>query len=147
MKRNIFSSKPGLPIVAAVFLFFFASSFEMMPGNFSPLPASFQKQIYEKVDVLPVYPGGDSALIQFISANIKYPESAKKNGIQGVVIVRFCVTDKGEVENVQVLKGAEKSLDDEAVRVVRMLKGWTPGKIKGDSVNVWYNIPITFKLS
>jgi TonB family protein len=108
--------------------------------------ANFQKKIYDKVDVMPVYPGGDPALIEFLARNIKYPEAAKKNAIQGVVMIRFCVTDIGSVDNIQVVKGVEKSLDDESVRVVGLLKGWTPAKLKGESVNVWYTLPRSFKL-
>ena len=99
------------------------------------------------VEEMPVYPGGDKALMEFIFTNVRYPQPAKDKGIQGRVIIRFCVTDIGNVENIQVIRGVDKSLDDESVRVVGMLKGWTPGKQGGKPVSVWYSIPITFSLT
>jgi TonB family protein len=95
---------------------------------------------------MPYYPGGDKGLLEFIYSNIKYPDAAKEKGIQGRVILRFAVMADGRVDKVSVIRGVEKSLDDESVRVVKMLKGWTPGKLKGEAVNVWYSLPISFKL-
>ena len=115
--------------------------------NFSvSLTDHFQKQIYEKVDVMPAYPGGNEALINFIAANIKYPAEAKNKNIQGIVIIRFCVSDLGKVENIKVEKGVDKELDEEAARVVALLDGWTPGKLNGKDVSVWFSLPVSFKL-
>jgi TonB family protein len=102
--------------------------------------------IYTVVEEMPAFPGGDKALIDFIYSNVKYPDYAKENKIQGKVIVSFCVTDKGTVDYVQLLQGIDSSLDDEALRVVGMLPAWKPGKMKGRDVNVWYSLPISFAL-
>lgn len=99
------------------------------------------------VEEMPVFPGGDSALLAYISRNIKYPETAKANKIEGRVIVRFCVTDIGGIDRVTVLKGIDPELDAESVRVVKSLPKFKPGKQGGKPVNVWYMVPITFGIS
>lgn len=98
------------------------------------------------VEQMPRYPGGDAEMLRFIADNVKYPEEAKKNGINGRVIVRFVVTTEGNAENVTVLRGVDPLLDAEAVRVVNMLEGFEPGMQSGKVVNVWYMVPITFAL-
>jgi TonB family protein len=96
------------------------------------------------VEEMPMYPGGDGALLQFISDNAKYPEEAKAQNITGRVIVRFCVTTDGNVAQVSVLKGVHPDLDVEAIRVVRLLKGFEPGRQGGKAVPVWYMVPVSF---
>lgn len=103
-------------------------------------------EIFVVVEEMPSFPGGEKALMEFIYANIQYPEIAKENNIQGRVILRFCVTYKGAVDQVQVLKGVDPSLDQEAIRVIKMLPPWKPGKQGGKPVNVWYSVPVTFQL-
>jgi TonB family protein len=98
------------------------------------------------VEEMPLFPGGDSALLAWIRDNTKYPENAKNNGIEGRVIVRFCVTDVGGIDRVSVLKGVDTDLDNEAIRVVKTLPKFKPGKQGGKPVNVWYMVPITFGL-
>jgi TonB family protein len=98
------------------------------------------------VEEMPMFPGGDSALLAYISQNTKYPATAKANGIEGRVIVRFCVTDVGGVDRVSVLRGVDPELDAEAIRVVKSLPTFKPGKQGGKPVNVWYMVPITFSL-
>ena len=93
---------------------------------------------------MPYFPGGDSALLAYISQNTKYPEAAKRNGISGRVIVRFCITSKGTVNQVSVLKGVDPELDKEAIRVISALPDFNPGKQEGVPVPVWYMVPITF---
>lgn len=100
----------------------------------------------EKPDVLPEYPGGLNALMQFLSENLVYPTDAMENNIQGRVLVQFVIDTEGNVSNVEIRQGVEPSLNDEAIRVVKLLKGWTPGKVKEKNVNVWYVLPISFKL-
>jgi len=99
------------------------------------------------VEEMPMYPGGDSELLNFISQNTQYPEEAKAQKIQGRVIARFFVSTEGTAEAVTVLKGVHPLLDAEAIRVVSMLKGFTPGKQNGIPVNVWYMVPISFALN
>ena len=102
---------------------------------------------YTMVEEMPEFPGGDSMLLKYIAENTKYPENAKKNNIQGKVITRFCVTSKGNVRKVTVLKGVDPELDAEAVRVVSTLPSFKPGRQGGKDVPVWYMVPITFTLN
>jgi periplasmic protein TonB len=98
------------------------------------------------VEEMPMFPGGDPELLKYIAANTNYPEVAKENNIQGRVIVRFCVTSKGGVSQVSILKGVDPELDKEAIRVVNTLPPFKPGKQGGKPVPVWYMVPITFTL-
>lgn len=102
--------------------------------------------IFTIVADMPEYPGGDLALRKKIANTIIYPEMAKENDIQGTVYVRFVVTKKGNVTDVKILRGVDPLLDNEAIRVVKTLKGWTPGKQRNEPVNVSYSLPIKFKL-
>lgn len=103
-------------------------------------------EVFVVVEEMPSFPGGDTELFKFIYENIKYPEVAKENNIQGKVILRFCVTYKGTVDQVSVVRGVDPTLDDEAIRVIKMLPLWKPGKQGGKPVNVWYSVPISFQL-
>jgi len=98
------------------------------------------------VEEMPMYPGGDAELLKYIAEHTQYPEIAKENNIQGRVIVRFCVTSKGGVSQVSILKGVDPELDAEAIRVVNTLPAFKPGKQGGKPVPVWYMVPITFTL-
>jgi protein TonB len=98
------------------------------------------------VEEMPMFPGGDAALLTFIAEHTQYPEVAKENNIQGKVIVRFCVTSKGGVDKVSVLKSVDPELDKEAIRVVQTLPAFKPGKQGGKPVPVWYMVPINFTL-
>lgn len=98
------------------------------------------------VEEMPMFPGGEIELLSWLSSHIDYPESAKENNIQGRVIVRFCVTSKGTVNQVSVVSGVDADLDAEAVRVVSSLPEFRPGRQGGKPVPVWYTVPITFRL-
>ncbi len=98
------------------------------------------------VEEMPMFPGGDAELLKYIADHTQYPEIAKENNIQGRVIVRFCVTSKGGVSQVSILKGVDPELDAEAIRVVNSLPAFKPGKQGGKPVPVWYMVPITFTL-
>lgn len=98
------------------------------------------------VEEMPMFPGGDRALLDYISEYTIYPEASKAQNIQGRVIIRFCVTAKGGVSLVSVLKGVAPELDAEAVRVVKTIPTFNPGKQGGKTVPVWYMVPITFTL-
>ena len=102
--------------------------------------------IYSIVEEMPEYPGGEEALKNEIAEKIKYPEEARKNGIQGKVFVTFVVDEQGAVSNVKIARGAEPSLDKEALRVINTLKTWKPGKEKGKAVKVAFTVPINFAL-
>ncbi len=105
--------------------------------------------IYELKDLSrkPEPVGGMEALYRFIAENIDYPEEAIQNEIEGTVYVRFVVTYKGKVDKVQIFRGVDPLLDEEAVRVVKKLPPFKPGMQAGHPVNVWFILPITFKLS
>ncbi len=98
------------------------------------------------VEEMPMFPGGESKLLKFISENTNYPELAKTNNIQGRVIIRFCVTAEGGVSLISVIKSVDPELDAEAIRVVKTLPAFEPGKQGGKPVPVWYMVPITFTL-
>jgi len=85
-------------------------------------------------------------LLKYLGENTKYPESAKVNGTQGKVIVRFAIDTEGNVTKESVLKGVDPALDEEALRVVRTLPGFKPGRQGGKAVPVWYMVPINFTL-
>jgi periplasmic protein TonB len=108
--------------------------------------AAMESEPLEVAEEMPQFPGGDSTLLAYIANNTIYPEEAKKNGIQGRVMVRFCVTEKGNVARVSVLKGTNPELDAESVRVVKTLPRFTPGRQDGKDVSVWYTLPITYAL-
>jgi len=102
---------------------------------------------FEAVDVMPVFKGGDMAILDFIKENVKYPEKAKQNGITGKVIVRFAIEADGSIGRVKIQKGVDPDLDMEALRVVNTLPAFEKPAVKdGKNVAVWYAIPITFAL-
>jgi TonB family protein len=101
---------------------------------------------YVVVEEMPMYPGGDPALLKFIAGNTMYPETAKEHNIQGKVIVRFCVKPDGGIGLASVLKGVSPDIDAEALRVVNSLPAFKPGRQGGKAVPVWYMVPIAFTL-
>jgi protein TonB len=98
------------------------------------------------VEQMPEYPGGMQALFEFLKENIKYPEDAQKQKVEGRVLVKFVVETDGSISNIEVAKNAFPSLDAEAERVVRIMPKWTPGKQKGQVVRVKFMLPINFSL-
>ncbi len=103
-------------------------------------------QIFVSVQQMPEFPGGVLALRRYIAEHIQYPVLAQENDIEGTVVVKFVVGKKGEVSNVQVIRGVDPLLDSEAVRVVSHLPRFKPGYNNGRPVKVWYTLPIIFKL-
>lgn len=103
-------------------------------------------QIFIAVEKMPNFPGGEAALMMYLKKNLRYPNIAQENGIQGRVYVNFVVNKKGEISKIKILKGADKSLNNEAMRVVQNMPKWEPGKQMGKAVNVACNIPINFNL-
>jgi protein TonB len=99
------------------------------------------------VEDMPSFPGGDAALLKFIAENVTYPPIAKENGITGVVYVSYVVDKDGTIKDVKVVRGADPFLDKEAMRVVKTLKGYKPGKQRGKPVPVQFTIPIRFVLN
>jgi TonB family protein len=111
-----------------------------------PLSGDESSEPFVVVEEMPVFPGGETALLKYLGENTKYPESAKVNGIQGKVIIRFAIDTEGKVTRETVLKGVDPELDEEALRVVRTLPGFEPGRQGGKAVPVWYMVPINFTL-
>jgi periplasmic protein TonB len=102
--------------------------------------------VYQVIEQMPQYPGGESELMSYIAKNLKYPVIAQENGIQGKVILRFVVSKSGVVDKIEVVRSLDPACDKEAVRVVRTLQRWIPGKQNGVNVSVYYTLPIAFKL-
>ena len=105
-----------------------------------------EEKPYTIIEQMPQYPGGEEALLEFIGSNLKYPIIAQENGIQGRVVIRFVVSRTGTISNIEVLRSLDPACDREAVRVVKMLKQWIPGKQNGVNVPVYYTLPITYRL-
>jgi protein TonB len=105
-----------------------------------------EPEIFVVVEEMPMFPGGVSELMKYIYDHVQYPEIAKENNIQGRVTLNFCVTATGGVDRVTVLKGVDPELDAEAIRVVKSLPAFKPGKQGGKPVPVWFQLPINFQL-
>jgi TonB family protein len=103
--------------------------------------------VYQVVEKMPSYPEGEKALLAYIGSNLHYPVIAQENGIQGTVIVRFIVTNDGNVDKIEVLRSLDPACDKEAVRVLRSMSSWTPGEQNGKKVSVYYTLPIKYKLT
>lgn len=106
-----------------------------------------KERVYETVEHDPTFPGGTSALYDFLQRNLIYPPKAAKDGVQGTVSVRFVVKSDGSIGEVQMLRGKHPELDAEAVRIVKKLPRFNPGMMNGKPVSVWYTLPIRFRLS
>ena len=105
-----------------------------------------EQEIFQIVEEMPAYPGGEQKLMEFVAKNIKYPQIARESGIQGRVFVGFVVEPDGSVSNVKVLRGIGGGCDEEAMRVVKSMPKWKPGKQRGKAVRVSYMLPVNFKL-
>lgn len=105
-----------------------------------------EEKVFDVVEQMPQFPGGDAALFEYLSTHIKYPTIAEENGVQGRVIVTFVVERDGSITDVKVVKSVDPSLDKEASRVVAGMPKWIPGKQNGSAVRVKYTVPVTFRL-
>ena len=112
----------------------------------APEPSAQDTKVYETVEQLPEFPGGMEAMIKFLSENVKYPAQAVKDKIEGRVLVQFIVEKTGQIGEVKVARSVSEELDAEAVRVVKSMPNFTPGRQDGKAVAVWYTLPISFKL-
>ena len=135
-------------------LLYFADEFSIWPyekisdvDEIDPDEIDFEEQeVYQIVEQMPSFPGGERKLSEFIANSIQYPQEAQKTGIQGRVFVSFIVEPDGSVSNVKVQQGIGGGCDQEAIRVIKSMPKWTPGKQKGDAVRVKYTMPVTFRL-
>lgn len=137
MKYLLFS------LLAVAFLVCQAQEYDMVTIE----DGTSKEECFREPDKMPVFPGGDAALMNFLAQNINYPPSAVDNNIEGKVIVQFVVTRTGEIGEVKVVRPVDPELDAEAVRVVKLLPKFIPGEMDGKPVNVWYILPVSFKLA
>jgi len=102
--------------------------------------------VFQVVETMPGFPGGDQALFKYLGESVKYPVIAQENGIQGRVICQFVVNKDGSIVDVEVVRPVDPSLDKEAIRVIKSMPKWSPGKQRGKAVRVKYTLPVNFKL-
>lgn len=105
-----------------------------------------EEEIFVAVEQQAEFPGGQAALMKWLSQNVRYPETAQQNDVQGRVIVKFVVEKDGSIGTATILKGVDKDLDREALRVVKKMPKWQPGKNNGVAVRSYFNLPVVFKL-
>ena len=103
-------------------------------------------EVHTIVEQMPVFPGGEQALLAYVASHVKYPEIAKEQDVQGIVQLRFVVLENGSIGDVQIVKSLESHCDAEAKRVVKSLPRFVPGKQQGKAVRVWYTLPIRFQI-
>ena len=103
-------------------------------------------KVYEVCEQMPIYEGGDAALLKYLTDSVKYPELAKKHGVQGRVVIGFIVEKDGSLTDIKVLRPVDIALDAEALRVVKGMPKWIPGCHDGQLVRVEYNVPVSFRL-
>jgi periplasmic protein TonB len=104
-------------------------------------------KIFKYVEQMPTFPGGQQALMDYLAKNIRYPAAARENGIQGSVVLQFVVDETGNISSIQVLRDIGGGCADEAVRVVKAMPQWTPGKQNGAAVKVYFTLPVAFRLA
>ena len=115
------------------------------PPPAAPKPEVSNK-VFDVVEEMPHFPGGNGALMAYLNGNIKYPVVAQENGVQGRVIIAFVVERDGSITDVKVARSVDPSLDREAMRVVKSMPKWSPGKQNGSTVRVKYTVPVQFRL-
>ena len=109
-------------------------------------PIEKAEEVFQSVEQMPQFPGGEIALMKFLQSHINYPPMASENGVQGRVVVQFVVDKTGRVGEVKIVRSVDKDLDKEAARVCASLPKFTPGRQNGQAVSVWYTLPVSFKL-
>ena len=109
-------------------------------------PTEEETKVFDVVEQMPSFPGGQAALMSYLSNNIKYPQIAMENGVQGRVVCTFVVERDGSITDIRVVRGVDPSLDKEAIRVLKSMPHWIPGKQNGSAVRVKFTVPVTFKL-
>ena len=128
-------------------MFFFLLSSSVMVMAQSDIKAIPNGVEMERIEQMPSFPGGQTALFRWLSNNIKYPVVAEKNGDQGRVICTFVIERDGSITDIRVVSPVEPSLDKEAIRVIKSMPRWIPGMIDGEPARVKYTLPVTFRLN
>lgn len=108
--------------------------------------AKKNQQVFDVVEKMPEYPGGQAALFEYLQKSVKYPADAEKKKVEGRVLVTFVVNTDGSITDIEVVRKTFPSLDAEAVRVISGMPKWKPGEQKGQKVRVKYTVPLTFRL-
>ena len=144
-KAETVSPPPALPEIQNIVEDAIADT-EIPSTEQQPSETEKDENIYDTVEQMPEFPGGLSACMSYIARNVKYAKIALENGIQGRVVVQFCVEKDGSISNTIVTKSVNPYLDKEALRVVSSMPKWTPGKQKGKPVRVKYTLPVHFRL-
>jgi periplasmic protein TonB len=109
-------------------------------------PHQKERKVYHIVHQKPEYPGGEKGLFLFLTKNLRYPADAKEKGIEGNVVVKFVVNENGKLSDLEVLRGIGGGCDEETLRVIYAMPNWIPGRHNGANVNVYYTLPVRFKL-
>ena len=146
-RLSMLKALPVLPVVALLFMIFSCSNKagELKSDNTSVTQKC--EKTDTTIDNMPEFPGGQAAMTKFIIDNVKYPEAAKKSGVQGKVFITFTVTKTGKIDNISISQKVNDLLDAEAIRVISTMPNWIPGKNKGVTVDVKMTLPIAFKLA
>ena len=142
-KSNPWNRAKALIIAPITFLAF---ALIAIPSIASNSTTNQEEPVLQMATEKAEFPGGEQALIEFLSQNVKYPEHALKESIQGTVMVEFVISKTGEIKNAKVVRSICPSLDKEALRVINSMPNWIPGKNKHQPVNVGYTLPIKFSL-
>lgn len=114
----------------------------------TPTTASAQtdsEKVYNSCQVMPQFPGGERAMMEFIATNLKYPQQAVKDDVQGMVLVDFVINTEGKATDPKIVRSLSPECDAEVIRVVSLMPAWTPGQQDGKTVNVKYTLPVMFK--
>ena len=109
-------------------------------------PVNQSKKVYESVEQMPEFPGGMEGLMRYLQQNVQYPPIAVQNNVQGRVVVQFIIDETGQVGDVEVVRSVSEEVDAEAVRVIKSMPKFEPGRQNGEPVAVWYTLPIAFKM-
>jgi TonB family protein len=140
------------PIIFLIMLLTFVGSISFAQEIEKEEPLTIEEEkidtdVFVIVEQMPEFPGGQDSLYKFLGANIVYPNKAKKDGVEGKVYINFTIEKDGSINEVKVLRSVHPLLDEEAVRVVESFPKWKPGKQKGKTVRVSYNLPLNFVLN
>ncbi len=128
-----------------IFLFLIATSILSFQKSYSQSNSTDENTIYTKVDKMPEYPGGQVALVKYISKNIKYPAKYKKDKVNGRVFVSFVIDKTGKVVMAKIVKSLNEECDAEALRVISKMPDWIPGEKNGEKVAVQFGLPVNFE--
>jgi TonB family protein len=135
-----------LPLTALLMLFSNAEAIARMMQQDKPVQQDKQRTVFAVVEEMPQFPGGESEMLRYVASQTKYPAEAQAKKVEGRVTIQFVINDDGSISDAQVVGSIDPSLDAEALRVVRSMPQWTPGKQRGQAVAVRYILPVTFKL-